>query len=371
MASPQHRVRPVLSAPAAVAAPVPAQQSGGRRRSRRLGRLGTGLLVVAAASLGLTVLPGSAAAAPGDPVPQATTAEEATQLVSDATHELEVVTEQLNEAQVTLAQQQAAADAAGQAVADAQAQLAALDVQMRQLARSAFTGQNLSRVNALMTSGSADEFLSQVTTLDALAGHADEVLARVTAAAQAADQAKADADAATAAAQATLDDVTARQQELGGRIADYKAQYDALSVVQQQEVVEEHSGPVLEAPEVVVAANGDVQTVVDTAMAQLGDPYVWGAGGPNAFDCSGLTQYAYAAAGISLPHSSRAQSTMGTAVARADLQPGDLVFFYSPVSHVGMYIGNGQMVHASTFGQPVIVSSVDMKGYVGARRLIG
>ena len=367
MARPQHRVRPVPSPLAAVPAGLP----DGPRRTRLFGRFGAGLLVGVAASLTLTVLPGSAYAAPGDPVTQATSSEQATQLVADATHELEVVTEQLNEAEETLAQQQAATDAAGRAVADTQAQLAALDAQMRQLARSAFTGQNLSRVNALMTSGSAEEFLTQVTTLDALAGHADQVLAQVTAAAQAAEQAKADADAATVAAQATLDDVTARQRDLDGRIADYQAQYAALSAVQQQEVVEQHSGPVLEAPETVVAASGDVQAVVDRAMAQLGDPYVWGAGGPDAFDCSGLTQYAYAAAGISLPHSSRSQSTMGTAVARADLQPGDLVFFYSPVSHVGMYIGNGQMVHASTFGQPVIVSSVDMKGYVGARRLIG
>jgi cell wall-associated NlpC family hydrolase len=62
---------------------------------------------------------------------------------------------------------------------------------------------------------------------------------------------------------------------------------------------------------------------------------------------------------------------MGTAVSRGQLQPGDLVFFYSPVSHVGMYIGNGQMVHASTSGSPVLVTSVDMSGYAGARRLVG
>jgi cell wall-associated NlpC family hydrolase len=79
--------------------------------------------------------------------------------------------------------------------------------------------------------------------------------------------------------------------------------------------------------------------------------------------------YAFAAAGIALPHSSRAQSQMGTPVARADLQPGDLVFFYTPVSHVGLYIGNGMMVHARTFGKPVAVTSVDQSGYVGARRI--
>jgi cell wall-associated NlpC family hydrolase len=109
---------------------------------------------------------------------------------------------------------------------------------------------------------------------------------------------------------------------------------------------------------------------VDTAMAQRGDAYVWAAAGPDSFDCSGLTQYAYAAAGISLPHSSSMQSRMGTPVARDQLQPGDLVFFYSPVSHVGIYIGNGQMVHASTYGQPVKVAPVDsMPGYASARRI--
>jgi cell wall-associated NlpC family hydrolase len=312
----------------------------------------------------MAVLPGSASATPAT---QPKTADDVTKLVTAATHDLEVVTEQLNHAQATLAQQQAAAEAAGKAVADAQARFAALDGQMRQVARSAFTGENLSRFNALMTSGSPDEFIAQVSTLDALAGHTNDVLAQVTVAATAAEQAKADADAATAAAQQTLDDVTAQKAALTTEIAGYQAQYAALTVVQKQTVVAQHAGPTLQAPKAVSAPSGAAQVAVDTALAQLGDPYVWAAAGPDAFDCSGLTQYAYAAAGVSLPHSSEAQYTMGTPVSRADLQPGDLVFFYSPPSHVGMYIGNGQMVHAPTFGSPVLVTSVDMFGYVGAR----
>ena len=83
-----------------------------------------------------------------------------------------------------------------------------------------------------------------------------------------------------------------------------------------------------------------------------------------------LTAYAYKAAGISLPHSSALQSRMGQAVSRADLQPGDLVFFYSPVSHVGIYIGNGQMVHAPTSGDVVKVASIDVMGhFAGGRRI--
>jgi cell wall-associated NlpC family hydrolase len=120
----------------------------------------------------------------------------------------------------------------------------------------------------------------------------------------------------------------------------------------------------------VVAPSQVAQKIVDTALAQQGKAYVWAGAGPNSFDCSGLTQFAARAAGITLPHSSRMQSTMGRAVSRADLQPGDLVFFYSPVSHVGVYIGGGKMVHAPTTGDVVRIASVDaMYGFATARRL--
>ena len=128
------------------------------------------------------------------------------------------------------------------------------------------------------------------------------------------------------------------------------------------------SGVVAAAP--APAPNGAAQTAVDTALAQVGDPYVYGATGPNSFDCSGLTSYAYKESGVSIPRTSKAQSTFGTAVAKSDLKPGDLVFFYSPVSHVGMYIGNGQIVHAPTAGSVVKIVKLDaMSGYNTARRL--
>ena len=118
------------------------------------------------------------------------------------------------------------------------------------------------------------------------------------------------------------------------------------------------------------AVSSAAQTAVNTALAQVGDRYVYGATGPNSFDCSGLTSFSYKAAGISLPRTSKAQSTSGTPVSKGNLQPGDLVFFYSPVSHVGMYIGNGQMVHSSSAGKPVSVVSLDsMPSYSGARRV--
>jgi cell wall-associated NlpC family hydrolase len=117
------------------------------------------------------------------------------------------------------------------------------------------------------------------------------------------------------------------------------------------------------------AASSAAQTAVNTALAQVGDRYVYGATGPNSFDCSGLTSFSYKAAGISLPRTSKAQSTFGTPVSKGNLQPGDLVFFYSPVSHVAMYIGNGQIVHALNSSKPVQVMKLDsMPSYAGPRR---
>ena len=151
----------------------------------------------------------------------------------------------------------------------------------------------------------------------------------------------------------------------------YEGDYARLSAAEQAVVRTAVAGPALTADvDAVVAAapSGDVGAVLEAALAQVGDPYVWGGSGPNGFDCSGLTSYAYRAVGVSLPHSSRAQSQMGQAVSRDQLQPGDLVFFYSPVSHVGIYIGNGQMVHAPTSGDVVKVAPL-MSGFSGARRI--
>jgi cell wall-associated NlpC family hydrolase len=123
-------------------------------------------------------------------------------------------------------------------------------------------------------------------------------------------------------------------------------------------------GPLGSAPGAVMRA-----TAMNAALSKIGVPYVWGAAGPRAFDCSGLVLWAFNRVGISLPHSSAAQSRIGAPVAKSDLRPGDLVFFYSPVSHVGMYIGNGMVVHASEPGQPVKVSPISHMPFHNARRL--
>jgi peptidoglycan DL-endopeptidase CwlO len=105
------------------------------------------------------------------------------------------------------------------------------------------------------------------------------------------------------------------------------------------------------------------------ALSKIGRPYRYGASGPSAFDCSGLVYWSYRQAGVSLPRSSRAMSSVGKPVPRSALQPGDLVFFYRPVSHVGIYVGEGKVVHASTYGQPVKISPIGRMPFNSARRI--
>ena len=127
------------------------------------------------------------------------------------------------------------------------------------------------------------------------------------------------------------------------------------------------SAPVTPPPN-VPAPNPSAQVAVDTAKAQLGKPYSWGAAGPGSFDCSGLTMYAWAAAGVGLPHSSRAQYAALPHVPMDAIAPGDLLFYGSPIHHVGIYVGGGQYVHAPQSGDVVKTSSIYRSDFAGAAR---
>ncbi|MGA9678223.1 MAG: NlpC/P60 family protein, partial [Mycobacterium sp.] len=117
------------------------------------------------------------------------------------------------------------------------------------------------------------------------------------------------------------------------------------------------------------APSGDRATVVQAALTQVGSSYVWGGAAPGGFDCSGLVMWAFQQAGISLPHSSQAMAQGGQPVALSDLQPGDVLTFYSDASHAGLYVGDGMMIHSSTYGVPVRVVPMNSSGPIyDARR---
>ncbi|MEV4971394.1 NlpC/P60 family protein [Streptomyces scopuliridis] len=152
-------------------------------------------------------------------------------------------------------------------------------------------------------------------------------------------------------AQRLLDRLTAPQRAL----------YD-----QRQDGGDQGAGSI--APGAVRAPNARAAAAVAYAYGALGKPYVWGATGPGAFDCSGLSQAAWRSAGVSLPRTTYTQINTGQRVSRGDLAPGDLVFFFSGISHVGVYVGGGQMIHAPRPGSAVRLAPIDQMPFAGASR---
>ena len=150
-----------------------------------------------------------------------------------------------------------------------------------------------------------------------------------------------------------------------------KEDRERLARLAQQEEDDDQKSS-LAAAKALSGVSGRSGKALQYALKQIGDKYVFGAAGMTTWDCSGLTMRAFQNAGVSLPHSSRAQYSYGKSVKRSELKAGDLVFFGRPISHVGIYIGGGKMVHAPRSGSRVKIASaanLGRKPYVGARRL--
>jgi len=322
-------------------------------------------MLTAALALGSVLGPSPATAAPG-------TAAQAEKLVEQAAQKLTAIGEKLHAAEDIVREQRVRARAAATSSARAQAELEAFEPQLRAIAHSGYTGKQ-TRVAAFLTSDSADDLVQQMTTLDMIADHTESILARAAVAQRKADAAKAAADSSAATATAGLAELKKQKAQLQKKIDQYKATFERLSAREQAAVTARIAGPTLSRPSFAslgLDPKAATSIAIRTALSKVGSPYAYGANGPNTFDCSGLTSFAYAAAGISLPRSSGEQAGVGTPVSRSELKPGDLVFFYSPISHVGIYIGKGMMVHARTEGQPVAVTSVDQLEYNRAVRLL-
>lgn len=250
-------------------------------------------------------------------------------------------------------------------------------------------GQHLSSTSQLLLSESPDDFLAHMTTVSAFQDQQSQMMthfareakelevrertaqrkvAKIARAKDELGEEKAEIDAKAGAAEDLLDELEAEERarvEAAQRARVEAAQAPSRSG--ERAAPEEKPAAAAPAPS-AAPASGNAAAAVSFAMSQVGDAYVYGAVGPDAWDCSGLTMGAWQAAGVSLPHSSSAQMGSGTSVSMSELQPGDLVFYYSPVSHVGMYIGNGQLVHAANPSRPVEVVPVNSMPFSGAVR---
>ncbi|WP_327353991.1 C40 family peptidase [Streptomyces sp. NBC_01304] len=169
-------------------------------------------------------------------------------------------------------------------------------------------------------------------------------------------------------------DLKAHKESVTGKLAEAKLLLKRLTAEQQDRFAQESDGGEARASRstprgAAKAPNARAAQAVSFAYGALGSPYVWGASGPSAFDCSGLTQAAYRSAGVALPRTTYTQINAGQRVSRSELAPGDLVFFYSGISHVGIYVGNGQMIHAPNPSAPVRLAPVDQMPFAGATRV--
>ncbi len=284
--------------------------------------------------------------------------------VEELEHQAEAASERYNDAQVKADETQVKLSAVNADLRRQQATVEEMREQVAEMIVDQYQGNSLSTASQVILSDDPDAFLDNLGAVASYNSQRGQVLKafstelnrlelRQDAVKSEADRLvklekrmkadKAEIDTKSAKAQKVLDtlEADARAELLGGEYAG------ALPSV---------------------AASGRAAAAVRWAMAQVGKSYVYGAAGPNSFDCSGLTMRAWEAAGVSLPHFSGAQMSLGTRVSRDALQPGDLVFYYSPVSHVGMYIGNGLLVNAQNPRSGVQVVDVDSMPYVGAVR---
>jgi cell wall-associated NlpC family hydrolase len=290
-------------------------------------------------------------------------------------HQAEQASEQYNQIHVELKQMRGdvsalKADQARQQKATEKARQMVADSVIRQ-----YEGDSLSAVGQAVVSSDPRAFVAQLTTMSTFNSlQATQYSSYVTAARalkirQDATQkqlAKVAALEKTAAAdKATINHKLGQSKALLSKLK--QAQQQRLAAAQQQQQTEASRG----APPVTAAnvpASGRAAIAVHFAMAQIGKPYVYGAAGPSAYDCSGLTMAAWGAAGVGLSHSAAAQYNEGTHISPSQLQPGDLVFYYSPISHVGMYIGHGMIVNAENPSAGITVTGLYTMPFVGAVR---
>ena len=286
-------------------------------------------------------------------------------LVAQATqlsNEVDSLGQQYDGLKIQLGHANSEVKIANQAAARAEAAMAGSQKAVAQLAAMGYMNGGMDPTLQMLTSGNPNLFLSQASTVQQLDDEAGMRLSTLQREQLAAVRAQTTAKEEIATANEL-------QTQINSKVKTIHAKLDVLnsSAMSQAMAVFSKTGSY---PDIVLPEATNVgTTALRAALTQRGKPYVWGAAGPDSYDCSGLVMWAFAQEGISLPHYTGDQWNSGMHVSRADLEPGDLVFFFADISHVGLYIGNGLMVDAPSTGQVVQVQPVFWDSYVGAVRI--
>lgn len=293
--------------------------------------------------------------------------------------EFQLVSEEYNRVHEELTAIQARIGASELEARDIERRMADREDTAIDLAQELYKNGPTGTLEAVLSSRSITELEARLTYLQSSEQAHAEVFERLAVDRAALQQTLAvleDERADAAAAEARLTDL---RQDIENRVASQNDEVaDLNAALERARARAEARADAARAPAANVTAslnpapapapNAGAGAAVDAALSQVGKPYQWGAAGPSSYDCSGLTMWAWAHAGVALPHNSGMQYNATPRVARSDWEPGDLLFFGSPIHHVAMYIGNGQMVEAPYSGQQVRVVSASRSDNVGAGR---
>jgi cell wall-associated NlpC family hydrolase len=304
--------------------------------------------------------------------------------LQQVSHELELAIEQYNDARYRL---QGVQDKLADALDDKQTAETAAAVATGRLedrAVEAYTGAG-SQMDVLLGASDLSEFSDRLEFMGALAQNDAELAAEAANAQQQAEWAAQRYADTIEERKAELDQMAAKRAEIQGMLDEQKALYEQLNrdyqdYIERQEAAAAAAAAAEDAAAADPGTGGSTDTgggggfvpppdtsaagvAIAAANSVIGAPYVWGTAGPDTFDCSGLTTWAYAQAGVYLPHSSAAQAAGYPEVSYDSAQPGDLLFFYSPVSHVALYLGGGMMIHARHPGPGGEVQIGSVSGY--------
>jgi len=265
----------------------------------------------------------------------------------------------------------------GEQLKDTQAKLDALKIRMQPLqskvdeaaanvskiAYQAYrTGNGLRTASVLLNAGTSNDFMDQLATLDQISKTQQADIAKYNDAKKPFDAEKANLDKLLATQNAQKTDLATKRATIEGDLKSLKALEDKARA--QGGLKDSGANPTGATPPSV---KGGAGKAVNYAFAHLGDKYVYGTAGPNTFDCSGLTMMAWKQGGVSLPHNADAQYQTVRHISRSSLAPGDLVF-YNSLGHVGLYIGNNQIIHAPNSRTVVKVAPIDTDSIVGYGR---
>jgi peptidoglycan DL-endopeptidase CwlO len=317
------------------------------------------VLAAAIAACSMVLPVGVASATPAAPASSTPTG--LTAVLAEAnklSQQIDVLSQQYDNLQIQLSETKAAVKLAQQNAARDRGIFAQDQGSIAAIAVESYMTGGLSPALEMLTTNSPQSLLNRASIMTQLQRENGARVRLVGAAVIAAHR----AEAAAAQQQQRATSLNKQMQAKVAAIQQRENFFNSQAFAQAEEIYAQTG----QYPDITVDGDSVGVQALRYALTRIGDPYVWGAAGPDSFDCSGLVMWAYAQVGISLLHYTGDQWNEGEHVSRDQLEPGDLVFFYADLGHVGLYIGNGLMVDAPTFGQDVQIQPVMWDVYEGA-----